>query len=133
MIPAPCEFGKEQVARRGRKAVKPTIPMVLWLMVELTRDRRRWGKPRASAREAAHRVAEELAECFQGGRVLPPESVRRYHKEFERVMRRGGQEAELAQRLLEDARERRHLFGWETSTWLLVFMALGCEVILTPE
>lgn len=93
-------------------------------MVELARDRRRWGRPRASAREAAHRVAEELAECFQGGRELPPETVRRYHKEFDRVMRRGGDEAELGKRVLDNARQRRDLLGWETSTWLLVFNLL---------
>jgi hypothetical protein len=121
------------VATRGRKPVNPSIAMTLWLMVELARDRRRWGKPRGSKQEAAHRLAEELAESFQGGRVLPPETVRRYHKEFQRVMRKGGDEAEHANRLLEDARQRRNLLGWETSTWLLVFMALGCEVILTPN
>jgi hypothetical protein len=121
------------VATRGRKAVKPSIAMTLWLMVELARDRQRWGKPRASKQEAAHRVAEELAECFQGGRVLPPETVRRYHKEFQRVVRRGGEAAEHANRLLEDARARRQLLDWHTETWLLVFMALGCEVILTPN
>jgi hypothetical protein len=116
--------GGMALARRGRKAVKPSIPMSLWLMVELARDRRRWGRPRASAREAAHRVAEELAECFQGGRELPPETVRRYHKEFDRVMRRGGDEAELGKRVLDNARQRRDLLGWETSTWLLVFNLL---------
>jgi hypothetical protein len=126
------------VATRGRKAVKPSIPMYLWLMVELARDRRRWGRPRASSREAAHRLAEELAECFQGGRELPPETVRRYHKEFERVMRKGGDEAEFAKRLLDNARQRRDLLGWETSTWLLVFdpsalAALGYELVLPPE
>jgi hypothetical protein len=126
------------VAMRGRKAVKPSIPMHLWLMVELARDRRRWGRPRASVREAAHRVAEELAECFQGGRLLPPETVRDHHKQFERVMRKGGEEAELAKRLLENARQRRDLVGWDTSTWLLVFdpfalTALGYELVLAPK
>ena len=121
------------MAKRGRKAVKPSIPMVLWLMVELARDRRIWGKPRASKLEGSHRIAEELAECFQGGRVLPPETVRRYHKEFQQVMRRGGDEAEHASRFLENARQRRELLGWHTSTWLLVFQALGCEIILDPR
>jgi hypothetical protein len=123
----------------GRKAVKPSIARTLWLMVELARDRRRWGKPRASVREAAHRLAEELAECFQGGRELPPETVRRYHKEFDRVMRRGGDEAELAWWLLENARQCRDLAGWDTNTWLLVMFdpfalaALGFEVTLTTK
>jgi hypothetical protein len=130
----PCR----EKTKRGRKAVKPSIPMHLWLMVELARDRRRWGKPRASAREASHRLAEELAECFQGGRELPPETIRRYHKEFDRVMRRGGEEAELARRLLDNARRRRELLGWETSTWALVFdpfvlPALGYELVLIPK
>ena len=126
------------MAKRGRKAVKPPVPMFLWLMVELARDRRRWGKPRASTREAAHRIAEELAECFRGGHELPPETVRRHHKEFERLMRKGGDEAEFARRLLANARERRDLLGWETSTWLLVIdpvvlAALGCELVLPPN
>jgi hypothetical protein len=105
--------GTSPPSARGRKAVKPSIARTLWLMVELARDRRRWGRPRASAREAAHRVAEELAECFQGGRELPPETIRRYHKEFDRVMRRGGDEAELARWLLENARQRR---DWPAGT-----------------
>lgn len=123
---------------KGRKAVKPSVPMHLWLMVELQRDRQRWGKPRASSREAAHRVAEELAECFQGGRELPPETVRRHHREFEKVMRKGGDEAELAKVLLELARARRDQLGWHTSTWMLVLnpravAKLGYEVVLTAN
>jgi hypothetical protein len=107
--------------------------MTLWLMCELARDRRRWGKPRASRLEGAHRTAEELAESFQGGRMLPPETVRDYYKKFQRLVRKGGAEAELAQRLLEDARQRREQLGWDTSTWLLVFLALGVDVVLIPE
>jgi hypothetical protein len=127
-----------EVAKRGRKEVKATVPMALWLMVELTRDRRHWGRPRASVREAAHRLAEELAECFQGGRVLPPETVRDHYKQFQRVMRKNGDEAEYAKRLLENARQRRILLGWDTSIWCLVFSPfaleeLGFEATLTTK
>jgi hypothetical protein len=124
---------------RGRPAVKRSIPRLLWRMVELTRDRKEWGRPRASVREATPRVAKELAECFQGGdRNLPAETVRRYHKEFERVMRRGGDEAEHAKRVLEITRQRRDLLGWDTSTWLLLadpweLSALGYKVVLTAK
>ena len=124
---------------RGRPAVKRSIPRFLWLMVELTRDRKEWGRRRATVRETTPRVAKELAECFQGGgRDLPAETIRRYHKEFERVMRRGGDEAEHAKRVLEIARQRRDLFGWDTSTWLLLadpwmLAELGYKVVLTAK
>ena len=124
---------------RGRPAVKQSIPRLLWLMVELTRDRKEWGRPRASVREATPRVAKELAECFQGGgRNLPAETIRRYYKEFERATRRGGDEAEHAKRVLENARQRRDLFGWDTSTWMLVIdpvtlLTMGYEVTITPK
>jgi hypothetical protein len=125
---------------RGRPAVKPSIPLVLWLMVELMRDRKEWGRPRASARDASVRVAKHLAECFQGGRVLEWETVRDHHKRFERTMRlsNAGAEAELAKGLLDLARKRRDLLGWQTSTWALVLdptalAALGYEVVFTAK
>jgi hypothetical protein len=125
---------------RGRPAIKPTIPLVLWVMVELMRDRKEWGRARASARDASARVANHLAECFQGGRVLTTETVRDHYKRFERAMRRSnsGAEAELAKGLLDLARKRRDLLGWQTSTWALVLdptalAALGYEVVLTAK
>ena len=126
--------------RRGRPAVKPSIPLRLWVMVELMRDRKELGRPRASVRDASARVAKHLAECFQGGRVLTAETVRDHHKRFERVMQRSnsGAEAELAKGLLDLARKRRDLLGWETSTWMLVLdltalTALGYEAVFTAK
>jgi hypothetical protein len=79
-----------------------------------------------------------LAECFQGGRVLPPETVRDHHKKFDRIMQGRGAEAEQARRLLNAARKRREAWGWDTSTWLLVLdlsevQALGYEVKITAK
>jgi hypothetical protein len=112
--------------------------MTLWLLVELARDRQQWGLPRLSVLEASKRVAKHLAECFRGGRQLPPETIRRYHKKFEKVMRRSnsGVEAVRAKMLLDNARQRRDLLGWETSLWMLVLdpdtiRALGYEVVIT--
>ena len=125
---------------RGRPAVKPSIPLVLWVMVELMRDREQWGRPRASARGASARVAKHLAECFHGGRVLTTETVRDHHKRFERTMRQSNAraEAELAKGLLDLARKRRDLLGWQTSTWMLVLdltalTALGYEAVFTAK
>jgi hypothetical protein len=103
-------------------------------MVELMRDRQQRGLKRLSVFRASERVAEHLAEYFPGAGHLPTaETVRRYHKEFERVMCRGGDEAELALRLLANARNRRELAGWRTDTYALVIdpaalAALGYEV-----
>src|SRR5262245_13444524 len=114
--------------------------MTFWLLVELARDRQQWGLPRLSVRQASKRVAEHLAETWGGGRKLTAETVRRYHKKFEKVMHRSnsGREALWAKRHLDNARQRRELLGWETSLWALVLdpaklQALGYEVILTGD
>jgi hypothetical protein len=125
------------VARRGRKEVKPSIPMVLWLLVELARDRQQGDLSRLSVLQASKRVAEHLTESFRGGRKLTTETIRRHHKRFENVMRRSnsGEEALRAKMLLNNARQRRELLGWDTSLWALVLdpaalQALGYEVII---
>jgi hypothetical protein len=120
-------------AGRGRPAVKPSVSLTLWLMVELMRDRKEQSRARASARDASDRVAKHLAEHFRGGRVLTTETVREHHKRFERVMRQGGDEAENAKRLLGNARHHRALLAQETSLWVPVFIALGCVIVLNPE
>jgi hypothetical protein len=116
---------------RGRPAVKPTISLTLWMMVELMRDRKQRVRARASVRKAADRVAKHLAEHFRGGVVPTAETVRRHYKQFERVMRRGGDEAELAIGLLANARQRRDLLGWDTPTWLLMFDPAAALAVLT--
>jgi hypothetical protein len=114
--------------------------MTLWLLVELARDRQQWGLPRLSVLQASKHVAEHLAESFRGGRKLSGETVRRHHKKFEKVMRRSnsGEEASRAKLLLAHARQRRELFGWDTSLWALVLdpaaiQALGYEVIIASD
>lgn len=130
------------LAKRGRKLeVKPSVRMVFWVLVELLRDRREPGHKRASASEAARRLDRHLKECMPGpGREMEWETIRDHYKKFERVMRQSntGEEAELAQRLLDNARQRRNLFGWDTSTWMLVIdpamlLAAGYEVTITPK
>jgi hypothetical protein len=108
--------------KRGRKALKPSIPLMVWVMVELMRDRREAGRERATVRESCKRLEKHLAECFQGGHRLGFEAIRRHYKKFGMVMRRpnSGVESDLAKGLLENARQRRDLLGWSTSTWMLV-------------
>lgn len=106
----------------GRKNVKPSIALVHWVLVEVKRDRKDPGRERASARDASRRLEKDLIECFQPQHGANWETIRRYHKKFETVRRRPQckGESELADQLLEAARQRRDLLGWETSVSLLI-------------
>jgi hypothetical protein len=117
--------------KKGRKELKPSISLMVWVLVELMCDRRGAGRERASAREGCKRLAKHLAECFQDGHQLRFENIRRHHKKFGTVMRRSnsGAESDLARGLLENARQRRDLLGWNTSTWALVIDPSLLEVM----
>lgn len=107
---------------RGRPAVKPSIPLVIWVLVELMRDRSEAGRERASARQGCKLLEKHLAECFQGGHRLGFEAIRRHYKKFETVMRRSnsGSQSDCAKGFLEYARQRRNVLGWKANTWTLV-------------
>lgn len=70
----------------GRPPVKPTISCLLWVMVELMRDRRKG--ERLSVRVASERLAKHLAACFVGGRQLDKETIRGHCKKFGKERRR---------------------------------------------
>lgn len=107
---------------RGRKPITPNVKMIIWAMVELERDRQDPTRERASERDAACRVAKHLETHFLGGRVLDQETIRRHCKDFNKLIRQSnsGETEAVARRLLQNAREKREIFGWETSTWSLV-------------
>jgi hypothetical protein len=125
---------------RGRPRVKPSIPLLTWVMVELLRDRRDQTKERASVREAAQRLERHLKKCFVGGRHIRSEGIRDHYKNFQTIAHRSnsGAEANLARNLLDLARRRRDLYGWETDTWALVMdpwalKAMGYRVVINNE
>ena len=80
---------------RGRQPIKPSIPLLFWVFVELMRDRK-GGRPRLSARRGCERLEKELALTFKGGRVLPEETIRRHYRNFVATMRRSGIEQQKA-------------------------------------
>jgi hypothetical protein len=95
------------------------------------RDRKN-DRRRDTVRGASGRLQKSLAEDFQGGRVLPFDTVRRYYKDFKTTMRRSssGEEIANANRLLAIAREQREILGWDVRPWQWVigpefFIALG--------
>jgi hypothetical protein len=87
---------------------------MLWAFVELMRDRQYGGK-RFSERQGSARLQQAFAKVMKGGRFLPTETIRRHHKDTERLMRKGSDPDlnALATGLLEYGRRRRELFGWQ--------------------
>ena len=121
---------------RGRPAVKPPIPLTMWVFVELLRDRK--GRPRLSARGGAARLAKQLPK-WQAQRMTT-EGVREHYKRFERTMKQSnsGDEKKEAERLLEIGRQRREIFGWDASAWIWLndpeaLAARGKNVIINDE
>lgn len=106
----------------GRKALPEHFPLIVWVMVELMRDRREPGRKRDSERHACKRLSAHLSACFLGGREFEWETLRTYYKRFEREIKQPtlGERARTAERILADARFQRNMFGWEQSVWSLV-------------
>jgi hypothetical protein len=100
--------------RGGRPPLPVSTPVMIWAFVELMRDRRYGGKP-MSARQGSARLQQAFAKDMQGGRFLTTETIRRHHKDTERLMRKGSDPDlnALAKGLLEYGRQRRELFGWQ--------------------
>jgi hypothetical protein len=122
---------------RGRPAVKPSIPLMMWVLVELMRDRN--GRPRLSVRGGSTRLAKELPKTG-AARVLSAETIRDYHKRFERTMKQAnsGEEKKAAEWELEIGRQRREIYGWGTSAWILIadpwdLAARGWSVIINDK
>jgi hypothetical protein len=115
---------------RGRPFIKPSIPLLTWVMVELMRDRK--NAPRLSVRAAAAKLAKEIRHDFIGGKNWPSETIRRQYKNYESIVLRSntGAEKQQAEILLQIARARREGLGWGTSIWILVFDPDPAEVQL---
>lgn len=98
------------------------VPLLVWVLVELTRDRRD-DRPRDTVRAACKRLEKKLEADFKGGRVLPWETIRRYYKDFETAVRESNSGEQLAQAesLLAISRERREFLGWDVRPWQFVF------------
>jgi hypothetical protein len=98
----------------GRPPLPLSIPIMLWAFVELMRDRQYGGK-RFSERQGSARLQQAFAKVMKGGRFLPTETIRRHHKDTERLMRKGSDPDlnALVTGLLEYGRRRRELFGWQ--------------------
>lgn len=117
--------------RAGRRPVKTSVLMAMWLLVELKRDKQREGAARSSVRQASEAVAEHLRETWLGGKSLDAETIRGHYKRFEAIVRKSntGDEALTAGKMLATARFRRDLYGWDTSTWMLVFDPIGLKAL----
>lgn len=120
---------------RGRPPFKE-IPMGIWVLVEVMRDRKEPGRPRGTVRFACKRLEREFARDLKGPRELKFETIRHHYKKFEKNKRcsNSGEELTKATDLLAIARRRRDYFGWDASPWLFVMepeflMAKGVEVI----
>jgi hypothetical protein len=105
---------------QGRPRLGPSIPQTFWALVELMRDKQS-STARFSARQGCARLAKELARDLQGGRFVPAETIRRFHKSVEAAIRDSAVEREKAAHLLEIGRQRRAVMGWDASVWLLLF------------
>ena len=119
----------------GRPPFKE-IPMGIWVLVEVMRDRKEPGRPRGTVRFACKRLEKKLAKDIKGPRHPKWETFRHHYKKFETMRRsNSGEELTRATELLAIARRRRDFLGWDTSPWLFVMepeslAAKGVEVIL---
>jgi hypothetical protein len=102
---------------RGRPVGSNTVTLgtqlMIWAFVELMRDRK--GLKRLSARQGSARLAKDFARDKL--RLLSVETIRRHHKDFEKIMRRNPEEGAKALRLLEAGRHNREILGWDASCW----------------
>jgi hypothetical protein len=105
---------------RGRPEIKPSIPLLAWVMVELMRARQ--GLPPLSVRGGSKRLAKDISRDFLGGRTWTVETIRRQYKNFAQTLRHSnnGTEKTQADILVKIGRARRELLGWDASVWLLV-------------
>jgi hypothetical protein len=105
---------------RGRPEIKPSIPLLAWVMVELMRERQ--GLPPLSVRAGSTRLAQDIGRDFLGGKTWTVETIRRQYKNFARMLRdsNSGAAKRQADILLKIGRARREGLGWGTSVWLLV-------------
>jgi hypothetical protein len=126
--------------RSGRPPFIKHTPMLIWVMVELLRDRRDPRRDRASARDGCERLKKQLAQDFVGGRVLPFGTIRRLYNRFEKTVRHSDSGEELAQatKLVAIGRPQREYLGWDASVWLFVMdpeflKSKGYDVVINGQ
>ena len=114
----------------GRPPLPPSLAMILWIMVELMRDRK--DKPSLSIRGGAARLAKRLPRDFGGAKALTSETIRRHYKAFQTSLRRSNSDAERhqAEIALKIARARRVLLGWDCDLTHLTFGFSEAEIAL---
>jgi hypothetical protein len=114
------------MTRRGAPKIRPGVKFMLYVMMELHRDRKEAGRPRASVRDACVRLEKHLRETRPSSRKdLGWETIRRHVKDFKRAgtNSNSGEQMTLAQNVIEAARLKRTLLGWEADVWSLVVSA----------
>ena len=114
----------------GRPCLDLHIPVAMWLIVELMRDTH--DNRRLSVRRGAQRLEKELQMTFtgDGARVLPWETIRRYHKIYARAMAKDDELKAAAIRLLEIHRQRRAQLGWDdVRAWQWVLLPEAFQLL----
>ena len=113
--------------KRGRPRQHWSVPVHVWAMVELTRDKQS-ERGRRSVREAAERLASHI-----GRPDLEWETLRRLHKRYDRELREdaGDSYDEKVKLLLQEYRDRRAALGWDFPIEAIVGMPVA-ELILCP-
>jgi hypothetical protein len=102
----------------GRPPLDPAIPVTLWLLVEIERDKRQ-STTRRSVREACERIETHLFERY--GKIVDWETIRRQYKNAEKLLRKttlgATKEATAA---LAEVRRRRDALGWKIEPLVLL-------------
>jgi hypothetical protein len=116
---------RQRGRRKGSTKVKGNLKYFIWIAVELTRDRK--NLERRTIRDACLVLAKRLLREYDIG--LSDKTLRRYHNEFDGMLRHFYKEAKLEQ--MRDAqlslwRTRRSDLGWDAPLYEIVgwaFMA----------
>lgn len=108
------------MAKRGRPTGTTNTPIPVyvfnWVLIEMARDTERISAPRRSVREACTLVEQMYA---QRGENVPASTLRRYHREVERMHEEMG-DPDYRDRLLAEVRARRVRGGWKTHPLVLL-------------
>lgn len=93
----------------GNKALGNEVPIVVWLFIEIARDKHSRAD-RRSVRDAASVVSDYFKSL---GRDIPPASLRRQHAEAQRLIDRSPAGRRQSEASLAEIRARRETLGWD--------------------
>ena len=99
----------------GAAKITPRFLIVIWEIIELTRDRKTPGLERATVRNACRSVAKYLA---NQGAHIPASTLRGYHRQVESPLRANRSPDEMEKfrdYQLAPFRARRERLGWDAS------------------